>query len=196
MYDGYYWNCSCEGVYMFQPCMCPVCLLLQITATLSDSPVCAGGVYPLYCAPVAVWVCCSRCHPALHVPDSPNESESAKRTRPDTQTDPTAPSWRKTHILTDICHNETPGEHPRKRKHPHLLLSLMGKPLCELVKSTSIFCLDVASTAEKLREVWELLLFHLHLRVQNLYLVCQLCPQVWDTQIQRDITVIQANTYL
>lgn len=64
------------------------------------SPFCADGVYPPYCMSTSVWVCCSRCHPVLHVPGSPDESESAKRTRPDTQTDPTAPSWRKTDMFT------------------------------------------------------------------------------------------------
>lgn len=58
------------------------------------SPVCADGVYPPHCVSTAEWVCCSRCHPGLHVPGSRDESESAKQTRPDTQTDPTAPSWR------------------------------------------------------------------------------------------------------
>lgn len=56
------------------------------------SPVCAGGVCPPCCVSTAASACCSRCHPALHVPDSPDESETAKRSRPDRRTDPTAPS--------------------------------------------------------------------------------------------------------
>ena len=47
----------------------------------------------------------------------------------------------------------------------HLLFSLVGESLCEFVEGSRIFSLDVASTSEKLREVWELLLFHLYLRV-------------------------------
>lgn len=80
-------------------------LLLFIHVTLHYnilSPVCAGDVCPLYHVPAFVWACCSKCHPVLHVPGSPDGSESAEQTRPDTRTDPTAPSCTVTEMRTEI----------------------------------------------------------------------------------------------
>lgn len=45
------------------------------------------------------------------------------------------------------------------------LLSLVGEPLCEFVEGASIFSLNVSPTPKKLREVRELLLFHVHLGI-------------------------------
>lgn len=60
-----------------------------------------------------------------------------------------------------------------------LLLGLVGEPLGEFVESSRVLGFNVASAPQKFREVRQLLLFHLHLRVQNLYLVSQLGPKVW-----------------
>lgn len=68
----------------------------------------------------------------------------------------------------------------------YILLGLVGEPLCEFVESSRVLCFNVASAPQKLREVRQLLLFHLHLRVQNLYLVSQLGPKVWHTQRDAD----------
>lgn len=67
-----------------------------------------------------------------------------------------------------------------------VLLGLVGEPLGEFVESSRILGFNVASAPQKLREVRQLLLFHLHLRVQNLYLVSQLGPKVWHMQRDAD----------
>lgn len=67
-----------------------------------------------------------------------------------------------------------------------VLLGLVGEPLGEFVESSRILGFNVAPAPQKLREVRQLLLFHLHLRVQNLYLVSQLGPKVWHTQMQME----------
>lgn len=50
-------------------------------------------------------------------------------------------------------------------KHTHILFSLVGESLCEFVEGSCILGLYISSTPQKLGEIWELLLFHLHLRV-------------------------------
>lgn len=86
------------------------------------SPVCADGVYPPCCVSAAVWACCSKCHPALHVPGSPAASESAKQTRPDTQTDPIVPSWGKAGVLREIRAYETIRNHLENSEHTYFLV--------------------------------------------------------------------------
>lgn len=75
-------------------------LLLHPYWVLS-SPVCVSDVCPLRRGLNVGWECCSRCPPGLRARGSQDGFESAKRTRPDRQTDPTAPSWRETQIKNE-----------------------------------------------------------------------------------------------
>lgn len=151
-------------------------LVLHPSWVLS-SPVCVSGVCPLRHGPNVGWECCNRCPPGLRARGSQDGFESAKRTRPDTQTDPTAPSWREAQIKKEQWPNER-----RRRMCVSVLLGLVGEPLGEFIESSRVLGFNVASAPQKLWEVRQLLLFHLHLRVQNLYLVSQLGPKVWHTQ--------------